>query len=448
MVAENALILGIMTALFLVLGYLGVPVAFSLIAGVLVGTAMTPITFQSMIGQLFNGIDSESLMAIPFFLLVGELMTSANVVIRIAELSQALVGHIRGGLAQVTTVFSMFFSGMSGSSSADVAVLSRTMAKPMAAEGYSPAFVASLIAAASTIAALVPPSIMAVVYGAIGNVSIAGLFLAGVLPGLMVGIGLMVFSYFFGPVGFRRPRASFGQVAGAAKNAALPLMIPVILLGGIMSGWFTPTEAGVVAIVYILFAVIPILRPSHLKELPHDFIQAGLIYSLPLITIAAASAFGWLLAYLRGPIVVAGWIDGVAGTDPVAIMFLLVLVFTIVGDFIEPIPAIIIFMPVVNQLTDAADIKPVHMGIVLIITLAFGLITPPYGLALLMASKFVGVRFPAALRASLPIYVIFLATIAFAIFFPSVILWLPKTIFPESVGCFKAPSGVGYICPP
>jgi TRAP-type C4-dicarboxylate transport system permease large subunit len=145
--------------------------------------------------------------------------------------------------------------------------------------------------------------------------------------------------------------------------------------------------------------------------------------------------------------VVAGWIGDAAGTDPHLIMFLLVLVFTIVGDFIEPIPAIIIFMPVVNQLTDQASINGVHMGIVLIVTLAFGLITPPYGLSLLMASKFVGTRFSSALRASVPIYAIFFATIAFAIFFPSVILWLPKTLFPESVGCFRAPSGVGYICP-
>jgi len=447
MVAGNALILGAMTVLFLTLGYLGVPVAFSLIAGVLVGTAFTPITFQSIIGQLFNGIDSESLMAIPFFLLVGELMTSANVVIRIAELSQALVGHIRGGLAQVTTVFSMFFSGMSGSSSADVAVLSRTMARPMEQEGYSPQFVAALIAAASTIAALVPPSIMAVVYGAIGNVSIAGLFLGGVLPGMMIGVGLMIYCYFFGPAGFRRKRATFGQLSTAGKNAALPLMIPVILLGGIMTGWFTPTEAGVIAIVYILAVVIPILRPSHLRHVPRDFVHAGLIFSLPLITIAAASAFGWMLAFLRGPIVVAGWIGGVAGTDPVMIMFMLVLVFVVVGDFIEPIPAIIIFMPVVNALTDSADIKPVHMGVVLIVTLAFGLITPPYGLALLMASKFVGTTFNSALRASLPIYVIFFVTIAFTIFFPSAVLWLPKTVFPESVGCFKAPAGTGYICP-
>jgi C4-dicarboxylate transporter, DctM subunit len=444
---SNSAILGIMTALFLGLGYLGVPVAFALAAGVIVGSLLTPITLQSVIGQMFNGIDSEALMAIPFFLLVGELMTSANVVIRIAELCQALVGHMRGGLAQVTTVFSMFFSGMSGSSSADVAVLSRTMAKPMSTEGYSPAFVAALIAAASTIANLVPPSIMAVVYGAIGNVSIAGLFLAGIVPGVMVGIGLMIFCYFFGPVGFRRPRSSLATLTAATQSAALPMLIPIILLGGIMTGWFTPTEAGVVAIGYILLVVIPFLNPAHLRNVPRDFAHAGLIYSLPLLTIAAASAYGWMLAYLRGPIVVAHWIDGLAGTDPHLIMFLLVLVFTIVGDFIEPIPAIIIFMPVVNQLTESAAINGVHMGIVLIVTLAFGLITPPYGLSLLMASKFVGVRFSAALRASLPIYVIFLITISFTIFFPDAVLWLPKKVFPESVGCFKAPTGTGYICP-
>ncbi len=263
-------------------------------------------------------------MAIPFFLLVGELMTSANVVIRIAELSQALVGHIRGGLAQVTTVFSMFFSGMSGSSSADVAVLSRTMAKPMAQEGYRPAFTAALIAAASTIAALVPPSIMAVVYGAIGNVSIAGLFLGGIVPGLMIGFGLMIYCYFFGPAGFRRPRSTFRGLAKAASAAALPLFIPVILLGGIMTGWFTPTEAGVIAITYILLVVIPFLNRGHLKHVPRDFVHAGMIYSLPMITIAAASAFGWMLAYLRGPMVVSGWISGLSNNDPYRVMFLLV----------------------------------------------------------------------------------------------------------------------------
>jgi tripartite ATP-independent transporter DctM subunit len=444
---NSALILALMTALFLFFGYSGVPVAFALMAGVIVGTMLTPVTLMSMIGQLFNGIDSEALMAIPFFLLVGELMTSARVIERIVTLSQALVGHMRGGLAQVVTVFSMFFSGMSGSVSADVAVLTKTMARPMAKQGYDPAFVASLIAAASTIAALVPPSIMAVVYGAVGNVSIAGLFLGGVLPGILIGVGLMIYSYFFGPVGHRRPRATFRQLTAATGHAGLALLIPVILLGGVLTGWFTPTEAGVVAVAYILVVVIPILNRKHMRMLPRDFVHAGLVFTLPVITIAAASAFGWMLAYLRGPIVVSEWITSMGGTNPYKIMFLLVALFVVVGDFIEPIPAIVIFMPVVNALTQAGGINSVHMGVVLIITLAFGLITPPYGLALLMASKFVGVTFGAALKASLPIYLIFFATIAFAIFFPDIILWLPKHVIPESVGCFKSPGGIGYICP-
>ena len=215
---SNGWILIMMGALFLGLGYIGVPVAFSLTAGVLVATMLTPISLPSIIGQLFNGIDSEALLAVPFFLLVGELMTSANVVERMITLSQAMIGHMRGGLAQVVTLFSMFFSGISGSSSADVAVLSRTLAPVDGARGLRPGFTAALIASASTMANLIPPSIMAVVYGATGNVSIGGLFLGGVVPGVLVGIGLMIYSYFFGPVGFMKPRASLFEFAGAAKE--------------------------------------------------------------------------------------------------------------------------------------------------------------------------------------------------------------------------------------
>ena len=319
-------------------------------------------------------------------------MSSANVVVRIANLSVSLVGHIRGGLSQVVVVFSMFFSEMSGSTTADVAVMSRALGGPMKREGYEPAFIAAIIASASTIAALVPPSITAVVYGAVGNVSIAGLFMAGVVPGLMIGFGLMIYCYFFGPSGLRKPRAPLRQVVFAAGDAALPLMIPVILLGGILTGWFTPTEAGVVAVVWIVVVVIPALNRGHIRKIPYDFCLAGLIFSLPLITIGAANAFGWMLAYLRGASYIAEVITSIAGNDPHLIMLLMVLLFTVVGDFIEPVPTIIIFMPLVNTLTEAGDINAVHMGVVLIATLAFGLITPPYGLVLLMASKFVGVE--------------------------------------------------------
>src|SRR5262245_60942424 len=340
-----------MTFLFLFFGYLGVPVAFSLLAGTLIGAMFTDVSHTAVVQKMFDGVDSEALLAIPFFLLVGELMSSANVVARLVTLSMALVGHIRGGLSQVVTVFSMFFSEMSGSTTADVAVISRALGGPMKQEGYDPPFIAAIIAAASTIAALVPPSITAVVYGAVGNVSIAGLFMAGVVPGLMIGFGLMIYCYFFGPSGLSKPRAPLKLVAFAAGDAALPLMIPVILLGGILSGWFTPTEAGVVAVCWIILVVIPALNPRHIKRIPYDFCLAGLIFSLPLITIGAANAFGYMLAYLRGAIVIADWITGIAGNDPHLIMLLMVLLFTVVGDFIEPVPTIIFFMNLVNAMT-------------------------------------------------------------------------------------------------
>src|SRR5947199_299969 len=444
---SSGMLLVVMGGLFLLLGYMGVPVAFAIIAGVLVATAFTPVSFQSMIGQLFHGIDSETLLAVPFFLLVGELMLSANVVYRVIALAQTLVGHLRGGLAQVVTLFSMFFAGISGSSVADVAVLSRTIAYDMSREGYDRAFTAALIASASTMANLIPPSIMAVVYGATGDVSIGGLFLAGVVPGVLVGIGLMVYSYFFGPPGVMKKRAPFTDVVIAARGSALPLVIPVIIMGGILSGWFTPTEAGMVAAVYILVVLIPVLRPAHIRELPRDFMYAGLLYSLPLAAVAGASAFAWMVAFLRGPDIVAGYITGFAGNDGALIMFLLVALFVIVGDFIDAVPAIIIFMPIINKLTEVGNINPLHMGVVIITTLVFGLITPPYGLSLLVASKYVGVGFGQAVVRSLPLYVVFLATIAFAVLLPTVVLWLPKQLFPESVGCFKAPEGKGYICP-
>lgn len=445
---SNGAILFLMAFLFLLFGYMGVPVTFALIAGVLLAVQFTPISMQSMVGQLFHGIDSEALLAVPFFLLVGELMASSDVVQRMIRLAQTLVGHLRGGLAQVVTLFSMFFAGISGSSVADVAILSRTVAPEMDKEGYDRAFTAALIACASTMANLIPPSIMAIVYGATGNVSIGGLFLAGVVPGVLIGIGLMVYSYFWGPAGIKKKRAPFSEVAAAGRASALPMVIPVIIMGGILTGWFTPTEAGMIAAVYVIVVLIPIFRPQHVFELPRDFMYAGLLYALPLAAVAAASAFGWMVAYLRGPDIVASYITGFAGTSGPMIMFLLVVLFIIVGDFIDAIPAIIIFMPIINKLSEIGSIKPLHMGVVVITTLVFGLITPPYGLSLLVASKYVGVGFGRAVVRSLPLYIVFLLTIAFCVLFPDVVLWLPKWLIPESVGCFKSPGGGGYICPP
>jgi TRAP-type C4-dicarboxylate transport system permease large subunit len=237
------------------------------------------------------------------------------------------------------------------------------------------------------------------------------------------------------------------RIRRRARASVLPLMIPLIIMGGILTGWFTPTEAGMIASVYILVVLIPLLNRGHISNLPRDFVYTGLLYSLPLALVAAASAFGWMLAYLRGPDIVAGWIEMIAGHDGRIIMLLLVLLFIVIGDFMDAVPAIIIFMPIVIKLNELGDINSLHMGVVLITTLVFGLITPPYGLSLLVASKFVGVRFSAPCMhrcrstwcSSSPSRSRCCSRTSCSI--------CRSSSFPSRSAASRIPSGVGYICP-
>ena len=445
----NAIAIIVMVATSLYLGYQGVPVAFALIAGALVTTAFfTKISLPSIVGQMFNGINQLEFLAIPFFLLAGDMMTQANITARLIRFAQVLVGHLRSGLAHVVSVSSMLFAGISGSMTADVAAISTVVMPHMEEEGYDPAFSAALVASASTIAAMVPPSIMAIVYGAVGNVSIAGLFLGGATPGLMVGLGLMAYSYLFGPPGLRKQRATLGQMAGATRLALLPLMIPIIIVGGVASGVFTPAEAGMIAVVYIIVVLLPLMARGHFRSLPRDFMEAAVLYSLPMSAVASASAVGWLLAYLGAPDIVHHWIEAVSGDNRIVIMYLMVVVLTIAGDFLDGVPAIAIFMPIIISLSQLGHIHPVHMGVLIIVSLAFGLITPPYGLILLLSSTLAGVSFTRALRQAVPLYCVYFLVISVIIFFPNVVLWLPRLLVPTSVGCFPNPSGSGFICPP
>jgi len=443
----RAIAIVVMVVTFLYLGYQGVPVAFALAAGALVTTSLfTSISLASMVGQMFNGINALEFLAIPFFLLAAEMMTAAGITAALIRLARVCVGHRRAGLAHVVSLSSMLFAGISGSMTADVAAISTVVLPYMEQEGYDPAFSAALVAAASTIAAMVPPSIMAVVYGAVGNVSIAGLFLGGATPGLLVGIGLMIYSHFFGPPGVAKRRAPFAEIAGAARGAVLPMMIPIIIVGGVVTGAVTPAEAGMIAVAYILLVLLPLMNRGHLRRLPRDFMEAAILYSLPMSAIASASVVGWLLAYLGGPAIVKGWIEGIAGDNRIVVMYLVVLALTIAGDFLDGIPAIAIFMPVLTALADLTHVHPVHMGVLVIVSLAFGLITPPYGLILLLAATLAGVPFGRALRRALPLYAVFGVVITLIICFPGVVLWLPRRIVPTAVGCLPGPHG-GFVCP-
>ena len=444
---SNDTIIIIMLVLFLGLAYLGTPVAFAIMAAVFVATALAGVGFSPVVSELFNGVNSVPLLAVPFFMLVAELMNSTDITVKIIRLVQTLVGHIRSSLAQVDALFSILFAGVSGSSTSDVAANARVLMPAMRREGYNMAGAAALIAASSTIANMIPPSILAVVYGATGGVSIGALFLGGAVPGFIIGIALMVYAYFFVHAGKPGPRASFREIGGAARGAFLPLMIPFIIMGGILAGWFTPTEAGMVAVVYTIVVLIPLTARGHFKHLFRDFSMAGVLYSLPLIAVAAASAFAWLFTFLGGAAAVADVVFAVAGDDPIRILFAVVLMLVVMGQFIDAIPTIVVFMPIINELVTLGDINPIHMGVVVIVTLALGLITPPYGLSLLLATYFARVPFIAGVKKSIPLYGIFGAVIAVLVLVPDISLALPQSLMPQASGCFRAPGGEGYICP-
>ncbi|HET6184787.1 MAG TPA: TRAP transporter large permease [Acetobacteraceae bacterium] len=443
---ETAIV--VMCGIFLALGYAGLPVAFALIAAVVVVAGLfTDLTIGSLMGQLFNGINELALLAIPFFLLVGEIMTAARITPRLIALTQAMVGHLRSGLAHVVAVSCMIFGGISGSSTADTVAIGTILMPAMTEEGYAPEFSAALIAAGASIASMVPPSIMAIVYGAVGDASVGGLFLGGAVPGLMVCIGLMIYSYFFGAPGVAKRRASLFEFAASVRGAALPLMIPVIIIGSILGGVITPAEAGMAAVVYTLIVLLPAINRTHYRRLPRDIAMAAVMYAIPLTAVAGASAFGWMLAYLGGADIIMGWVRLLGTTDARAILFFVAVLFLIVGDFLDGLPAIIILMPVILSLEKLGHINSVHMGVVVIVTLAFGLITPPCGIILLLSSSLAGVPFSRALRRSLPIYVVFAIVISIIILLPDTVLFLPRHFLPRAVGCFPRPHGGGWICP-
>jgi tripartite ATP-independent transporter DctM subunit len=341
----------------------------------------------------------------------------------------------------------MLFAGISGSSVADVAAIARILLPAMKREGYDVPSSAALIAAASTIANLIPPSIMAVVYGATGGVSIAAMFIGGILPGVMVGVGIMFYSYFFVKSNSeRRSRAPVREMVRAGAGSFLPHLVPVIIMGGIHTGQFTPTEAGMVAVAYIIVVVIPLMARGHLRHIFRDFVNGGVIYALPMLAIAGAAAFAWLFTYLGGSAFVAQLMTDVAGDNPVAIMFSVVVVLVLMGQFIDAVPAIVLMMPILKSLQELGGINPVHMGLVAVVTLALGLITPPYGLSLLLSTSFAKVSYLSGVRKALPMYGIFVVVICIMVLLPDVALWLPRTFTPQGAGCFTPPGG-DMICP-
>lgn len=408
---------------------LRVPIAFSmLISSTLAIAAQGDVPLSILPQRMWVGLNNFPLLAVPFFLFVGQAMNESGTSVRLIDFARSLVGHLKGGLAQVNVAVSMIFAGISGVSSADTLGVGSVMIPAMKKEGYPSGFTVGITAASSTLGNIIPPSLMMIIYAATAGVSVGAMFLAGIIPGLLIGLGQMAWSWRVASrlgIG-ERTRFSTRRLLSTTRSAWPALLIPIIVIGGIIGGIFTATEASVVAVLYVLLLSVAYRQFgfARLFRLTEDSIG---LFSLSLLCVAAASLWGWILAFYSVPQGIVAWLGdaGLLSSTPQVFVFV-TLIFLVIGTFMDAIPAIIILQPIIGEVGAAAGIDPYHMGIVVVLTLAIGLITPPYGLCLLIASDLGKISVGAALRALVPFFIISLGVLAVAVLFPDLILWIPR----------------------
>ena len=423
----------IMFGTFGVLIALRIPVSFSLglacVPIMLLDDRLTPIL---LINEMWKSYNSFILLAVPFFLLAANLMNAAGITERLVNLARTSVGHLPGGLGHVNVMVSMLFAGISGSSTADAAGIGSLMIPAMKKQGYDSSFSVAITACSSVMGVIIPPSIMMVVWGGLMSVSIGGLFMAGIVPGILIALLMMGTVLVYAkrrnyPVYSRATRKEFFQALG---SSSLALVTPAIIVGGIVGGFFTPTEASVIAVVYSALLGGMIYRSIKLRDFPVVLYDSARFAAISLFCIGTASAFGWLLAFYHVPLalvdVVASW-----GTGQVSTGFVIAMSFLLVGMFIDAIPAIIVLGTVLLPLADKVGMHPIHFAIIGIISLAFGLVTPPYGLCLLISCSLGEVKVVNVLRDVSIILVPMLILLVVVIVFPDFVLFLPRWLTPK-----------------
>ena len=426
--------IALLFASFFALVLLRVPIAHSLVLSSALVIWLVDLSFDLIAQQMFHGLNSFTLLAVPFFLLAGQLLNVGLITDRLVRLAYALVGWVRGGLAHINVVVSMIFAGKSGSSTADTAGVGAVMIPAMIKRGFDRRFSVALTAASSTMGVIIPPSILMVIYGASGGVSIGALFLAGAVPGLLIGAAQMAYCYYYA-VQHDIPaeqRASIGELWSALRAGVLPLMVPVIIIGGVLTGKFTATEAGMIACLYTVVLIFGVFRSAGWRTMPKVLTEAVTIYSQPLLAVAGAMVFGWLLAYFDAPAQNAE-LSGPVAKDPLLAVLFICAVFIVLGTFMDGIPAIIIFMPIIQELIATSGANEVHTGLLVVMTLALGLVTPPYGLCLLLACIIGRVKVSEVMSQMLVFYALFLAVVLLIIFVPEVALFLPRLVMPQFI---------------
>jgi tripartite ATP-independent transporter DctM subunit len=420
---------------FAVLVLLRVPVAFAL------GLACVPVFFIEprltpfvLMAEMFKSYNAFVLLAVPFFLLAANLMNAAGITDRLINLARAMVGHLPGGLGHINVVVSMLFAGISGSSTADAAGIGSLLIPQMKKQGYHASFSVAITACSSVMGVIIPPSILMVVWGGLMSISIGGLFLAGVVPGMLIAASMMVTVYVYAKI-YGYPiyvRSTLKEFALALASATLALMTPVIIVGGIVGGFFTPTEASVIAVIYSMILGLFVFRTIGWLEFPTVLYNSARFAAISLFCIGTASAFGWALAYFQIPRALVHQIElmglGVTGTG-----IMVACAFLLIGMFIDAIPAIIILGTVLYPVTQAVGMHPIHFAIIGVMSLAFGLVTPPYGLCLLIACAIGEIPVLRALKDVAIVLLPMLGVLMIVILLPDLILALPRLVMPRFV---------------
>lgn len=415
---------------FLFFLMVGLPVFFGLLfaPGILLWLNGQERDLTLLYRNLYNGMDSFPLMAIPFFMLAGELMNRGGITLRLVEFSQAMMGHFRGGLAHVNILSSMLFAGLSGSAVADTSALGSMLIPAMEKQGYTRRFAAAITAASSVIGPIIPPSGIMIIYAYVMGESVAALFLAGIVPGLLVGVGLMVLvkimadRYDF-PVASRRH--SWGERGQASLKAFFPLLTPVIILGGILSGVFTPTEAAAVAVAYALIIGLFVLRTLKFSELSDVLSKAGITSAVVLLLVGAAMSFKTVVSLSHAPELLAEFILTLT-ENPLLLLFLINLLLFAVGMFLDAGPAIIILGPILGPVFTSLGVDSVHFAIIMCVNLTVGLATPPMGLVLFVAASVSGEKVETISKAILPFLAVEILVIMLITFVPEISMTIPR----------------------
>ena len=410
---------------------IGMALAVSSTAYLLTSERSFPLNI--MVERMISGLDSYPFLAVPFFIMAARFMNSAGITHRIFEFALSLVGHIRGGLGHVNIMASMIFAGMSGAAVADTAGLGLIEIRAMVKEGYTRHFAAAVTAASAIIGPIIPPSITLVIYGVLAEASIGRLFLAGVAPGIVMGLSMMVTVYYLGVTGKEpmplRPRATLCEVWVAFRRAFLTLLAPLILLGGIAFGIVTPTEAGVVAVLYAIVLGL-CYREIIFRELPGILNDTALQTATVMFILAGASIFGWIMTIERVPTYATLFILDITD-NPMLILLLLNVMLLILGMFLNSSTILVLTIPIIKPLITMLGIDPVHFGIVMTFNVMIGMLTPPLGICLYIAADIADAPFERVIRAVLPFYVPLFITLLLITYFPGWVMFLPDLLLPN-----------------